>query len=195
MLVTDRRRLAPGALPDRARQAAAAGVDWIQLREKDLGDRELLALARAVLVALEGTPGRLLVNGRPDVATLAGAHGVQLPEQGLPAAEVRRAFPDLVVGVSCHSPEAALRAESAGAHFVVLGPLFATPGKDRPLGPARFAEAARGLGVPAFAIGGIDLETAPSALAAGASGLAAIRLFLDPPEPLPGLVRRLKEHA
>jgi thiamine-phosphate pyrophosphorylase len=193
MLVSDRARSGGRAWAERARDAAVAGIDWIQVREKDLGARALLALAAQAQEAVAGTATRVLVNGRPDVALACGAAGVQLPERGLPVREVRRAFPALVIGASCHSLAAAQRAEEGGADFVVLGPVFATPGKEvSVLGPGRLAEVARALRVPVYAIGGVDLASAARARAAGASGLAAIRLFLDPPGGLPVLVRRLK---
>jgi thiamine-phosphate pyrophosphorylase len=192
MLVSDRGRQGARALPERARDAAAAGVDWVQVRERTLCDAALLRLAAAVQAAVAGSATRVLVSGRPDVAMAAGAAGVQLPEAGLPVREVRRAFPALVVGASCHSLEAARRAEDGGADFVVLGPVFATPGKERPLGTERLQEVARALRVPVYAIGGIDASSAARAVAAGARGLAAIRLFLDPPEPLASLAARLR---
>jgi thiamine-phosphate pyrophosphorylase len=178
MLVTDRRLLPEDGLPALVAGAARAGVDYVQLREKDLGDRALLELAREVCAAAAGTGARVLVNGRPDVALAAGAHGVQLPADGLPAADVRRAFPDLLVGVSCHSVEAAARAERAGAHLVLLGPVFPTRGKERALGTGPLAAAAAAAGVPVLAIGGITPETAGDALRAGARGVAAIRAFV-----------------
>jgi thiamine-phosphate pyrophosphorylase len=182
MLVTDRRRLGSRSLPALAREAAEAGVDYVQLREKDLGSRALVALAREVVAAVAGTPCAVLVNGRPDVAELVRARGVQLPERGLPVAEVRRAFPRLLVGASCHSVEAAVRAEADGADLVVMGPVFATPGKDeRLLGLQPLAAAARALRVPVHAIGGIDPSTAGRAVSAGARGLAAIRAFAAGP--------------
>jgi thiamine-phosphate diphosphorylase len=193
MLVSDRGRQGARGLPQRAAAAAAAGIDWVQVREKDLPDAALLALVRDVQSAVAGGATRVLVNGRPDVAAAAGAAGVQLPEEGLPVPEVRRAFPALVLGASCHSPAAARRAEQAGADLVVFGPVFATPGKEaRSLGIEGLAEAVRSVRVPVYAIGGVDAANAAAAVAVGARGLAAIRLFLDPPEPLPALVARLK---
>jgi thiamine-phosphate pyrophosphorylase len=193
MLVSDRGRQAGRALPDRAREAAAAGVEFVQIREKDLTDGALLRLAMAVQAAVAGTATRVLVSGRPDIALAAGTAGVQLPEEGLPVRAVRAAFPGFVIGASRHSLVAARRAQDEGADFVVLGPIFSTPAKEsRALGAARLSEVAAALRVPVYAIGGIDTSTAPRALAAGARGLAAIRLFLDPPEPLHALVRRLK---
>jgi thiamine-phosphate pyrophosphorylase len=192
MWVSDRARSAR-PLPEAARAAAEAGIDWVQVREKDLTGAELLRLATEVRASVDGTSTRVLVNGRPDVACGSGAAGVQLPEAGLPVRDVRRAFPALVVGASCHSLDAARRAEEEGADFVVLGPIYATPGKEeRVLGPERLAEVARAVHVPVYAIGGIDLGNAAQARAAGARGLAAIRLFGEPPRSLPELVRRLK---
>jgi thiamine-phosphate diphosphorylase len=191
MLVSDRRRLPVGAFPDLAREAALAGVDQLQVREKDLASASLLALVAAVVAATRGTAARVLVSSRPDVAEAAGAAGVQLPEQGLPVAEVKRSFPALTLGASRHSLEGALRAEAEGADFVLLGPIFATPGKEmRSLGLPLLREAAARLRIPVLAIGGIDRKTAPQALQAGAAGLAAIRAFVD--EPMAAAVAALR---
>jgi thiamine-phosphate pyrophosphorylase len=105
---------------------------------------------------------------------------VQLPEAGLPVAEVKRCFPGLTLGASRHSLDGARRAEEEGADFVLLGPVFETPGKTQPpLGLSPLAEAARALRVPVHAIGGVSVRTAGPARAAGARGLAAIRPFLE----------------
>ncbi len=179
-LVSDRRRLAGGDVAALAAAAAGAGVEFVQVREKDLPDGELARLVRAVVEAVARTRTRVLVNGRPDVAELAGAHGVQLPEEGLPVAEVKRAFPRLIVGASRHSLDGARGAEAEGADFVLLGPIFPTPGKAQPpLGLGVLAEVARALRVPVHAIGGVSADNAGAARAAGARGLAAIRPFLE----------------
>jgi len=194
MLVSDRRRLAGGDLPRLAAAAAGAGVDWIQVREKDLVDRELARLTGAVVRAIEGTRARVLVSGRPDVAEVAGADGVQLPEEGLPVSEVRRSFPRLVVGASRHSVEGARQAEAEGADFVLLGPIFATPGKEgQALGLDPLGAAARALRIPVHAIGGVTAQTAGAACGAGARGLAAIRAFL--PADVAAAVRALRVGA
>ena len=191
MVVSDRRRLRDGTLAGLARAAAEAGADWFQLREKDLGGAALLRQARDVVAAAAGTRLRVAVNGRPDVARAAGAQGVHLPERGLPARDVRVAFPGLEVGVSCHALDAARRAEEAGAHYVVLGPVFATAGKDRPLGLAALEEAARALRVPVLAIGGITPANAAAVWATGVAGVAAIGAFLEaPPREVVPLLRR-----
>jgi thiamine-phosphate diphosphorylase len=159
-----------------ARRAAEAGIDLFQLREKALTGRALLDLAREVHEALSGSPTRLIVNGRPDVATLAGAAGVQLPADGLPARDVRRVFPGLETGVSTHDLEDARRAAEAGAHYILFGPVFATPGKEaRATGAAALAEVVRAVPVPVLAIGGVNEAHVSRVRRAGAVGFAAIR--------------------
>jgi thiamine-phosphate diphosphorylase len=174
-----------------AKHCARAGVDTFQVREKNLTDAELRDLVLRIVAAVKGTGTRVLVNSRPDVAELCGAAGVQLPELGLPVREVRRFFPALRIGASRHSLEGALEAEAEGADFVVLGPVFATPGKEeRALGRGVLARAASSLHIGVHAIGGIDAKTAPLALQAGARGLCAIRAFLQ--EPIEAVVSSLR---
>ena len=169
-------------LVERAAAAARAGLDVVQVREKALSDRALVTVVSAVRAALFSTATRLFVNGRPDVALAAGADGVQVPEEGLPVADVKRAFPSLTVGASCHSVDAVRRAAGEGADFVLLGPVFATPGKeDRPLGLDVLAAAAAAVAVPVHAIGGVTPARVPALRAAGARGGAAIRPFLEGP--------------
>ncbi len=180
-LVTDRRR-ARGDLAALCGAAARAGADFIQVREKDLEGRALLDLVSAVMAAVAGTEARVLVNGRPDVALAAGASGVQLPEDGLPVLDVKRAFPGLIVGASRHDADGALRAAHEGADFVLLGPVLPTPGKEgRSLGLDTLASVTRTTRVPVHAIGGIDAVGAAAAARAGAAGVAAIRPFLADP--------------
>jgi thiamine-phosphate pyrophosphorylase len=177
MIVTDR-RLAPGG--DVIAQVAAAlagaqpGEVLVQLREKDLGGRDLAALARA-LVAL-GAP--VLVNDRVDVALAAGAAGVHLPEDGMEVAAARQLLPPgAIVGASVHSVEAAARSD---ADLVLLGPIWDSPGK-RPCGLSALAAAAARTRV--WAIGGIDASRAAEARAAGAAGVAVIRAVMAARDP------------
>jgi thiamine-phosphate diphosphorylase len=193
-MVTDGRGRAASieALVERAAAAARAGVDVVQVREKTLSDRALLAVVSAVRAALRPLPTRLLVNGRPDIALAAGADGVQVPEDGLPVADVKRAFPSLTVGASCHSVDAVRRAAGEGADFVLLGPVFATPGKEeRVLGLDVLAAAASAVAVPVHAIGGVTPARVPALRAAGARGGAAIRPFLE--GPADAIVRAFRE--
>lgn len=199
--VTDRRSL-PEFEPRKAQEtllskieaAAASGVDWIQIREKDLSGRDCALLVQKALQraakspASSGAPARILVNDRLDVALSERTSGVHLGENSLPLPETRRLVGNrnepegFLIGVSCHSLEAARSAASAGADYLFFGPVFATPSKatfGAPQGLERLAEVCRAVPIPVLAIGGITLANAPDCLTAGASGIAAIRLFQD----------------
>jgi thiamine-phosphate pyrophosphorylase len=193
--ITDRHVLEPRKLRSRIAETASAGVDLIQLREKDLATRELVELAHDALHATRNTTTRLVVNDRLDIALAAGAAGVHLGRESLRAGDVRRIVPaDFLVGVSCHSPDEAREAESSGADYILLGPIFPTPSKlhyGPPLGVEKLREAARQVKIPVLALGGITVERALECRAAGAAGIAAIRLFQEA-ESLPKLVRQLR---
>jgi len=175
------------ALLEIIRHAATAGVDWIQIREKDLEARSLAELARLAVADARETRASILVNDRLDVALTAGAAGVHLGETSLPVeavAEWRRSGrrTDFRMGVSCHSAEAACAAERAGADYILFGPVFATPSKaafGAPQGIQRLREVCVAVRIPVLAIGGIRIENAASCIAAGATGVAAIRLFQE----------------
>lgn len=186
-LITDR-RLAPelAARLGLALAGAPAGRVAVHLREKDLAGRDLLALARSLGAVCRAHGQRLLVNDRVDVALAAGADGVHLPAAGLPPAAARRLLgPSALVGVSCHSAADVVRARDGGATYATFGPVHDTPSKrafGAPVGVAALREAAR-LGLPLVALGGVDAENAPEAVAAGAAGVAAIRAWLEGPNP------------
>jgi thiamine-phosphate pyrophosphorylase len=175
------------ALLEAIRRAAAAGVDWIQIREKDLEARPLAALVRRAIDATRRTGARILVNDRLDVALAAGAAGVHLGEWSLPVetvAEWRRSSgrAEFQIGVSCHSIEAARAAERRGADYIFFGPVFSTPSKASfgpPQGIERLRQVCAAVRIPVLAIGGVNLENAASCMDAGAAGLAAIRLFQE----------------
>jgi thiamine-phosphate pyrophosphorylase len=168
----------------------AAGIDGVQLREKDLDDCSLLALARRARAVL--AHARLLVNGRLDIALAAAANGVHLPSDGLPVALLRkRCGPGVLIGRSTHSVEEVESARAAGADYVVFGPVFATPGKERfgpPAGISGLARAAA-VGLPVYALGGVTLERLADVATAGAAGAAGIRLFIAPPADLEEVTR------
>ena len=151
------------------------GVEYIQLREKEMCSRDMIALARAALLRMEGTPSKLLINTRADVAIACGAHGVHLPSRSPAVREWRRILPHHVIGVSCHTPEDLAAAD--GADFVFFSPVFDSPGKGAPIGIAGLAEAVRLSPVPVLALGGITWENAEECLRAGVAGIAGIRLF------------------
>ena len=193
-LITDR-----ALAPDLASRAAAAlaglppGTAAIHLREKDLGGRDLLVLARTLAGVCRAHRQVLLVNDRLDVAVAAGADGVHLPSAGVPPAEARRLLgPGALVGVSCHSTADVSRALAGGASYATFSPIHDTPSKrpyGPPLGVAALRDAVR-LGLPLVALGGIDAPRAAEARAAGAAGVAAIRAWLVGGDPA-GAVRAL----
>ena len=187
-LITDRRALGPdpGACEQLVRLAGAAArasLDIVQLRERDLAARDLVALARRMRDAMRGTATRLVVNDRLDVAIAAGADGVHLATHSLSPRAIRACTgAGLFVGASTHSAAEVAEAEAGGADYVVCGPAYDTPSKrafGEPLGPALVGAIARSARIPVLALGGISRENAGEALAAGASGLAAIRLFQE----------------
>jgi thiamine-phosphate pyrophosphorylase len=169
--VTDRSQ---GDVLTYARRAIAAGVDMIQIREKDLPARQLLELVCQVRDLAAGTSTRILVNDRLDIALAAGVDGVHLPANGLPPAKVRPFVK--VLGVSTHTLQEALQAEQARSDFIVFGPIFDTPGK-LPVGLDVLREVASRVKIPVLAIGGITPENTQEVLTAGAAGIAGIRLF------------------
>lgn len=144
----------------------------------------LYALAEHAVAITRGSETRLIVNDRFDVARAAGADGVQLTTQSLPVSIVRRLCgKDLLIGVSTHSLETARAAAKDGADFVVFGPVFETESK-RIFGPPQGLEKLREVvsvleGFPVVAIGGIERENIEQCYKAGASGVAAIRLFSE----------------
>jgi thiamine-phosphate pyrophosphorylase len=179
-----------------AGRAAAAGIRIVQLREKNLKPRVLYELAMGCAAAVRESDTLILVNDRADVARAANCHGVHLTTGSLAAAVVRRAFgPHFVVGVSTHSLAEARAARDGGADFALFGPIFDTPSKRAygpPPGLAALSEAAGALApFPLVALGGLSEANAPAAIAAGAAGIAAIRLFFEA-EDLAAIVRRLR---
>jgi len=193
-LITDR-RLAPdlAGRADAALAGLAPGCVAIQLREKDLGGGDLLALARRLAAVCRARGQLLLVNDRVDVALAAGADGVHLPSAGIPPAGARALLgPAALVGVSCHSAADVRRAREGGASYASFGPVHETPSK-LPFGPPVGVEALRAaapLGLPLVALGGMDAARAPEVFAAGAHGVAVVRAWLEGPDPA-GAVRAL----
>lgn len=170
-------------------EAAHAGVDYVQLREKDLPARELESLAQeaAQVIRDSRSKTRLLINSRTDIALAARADGVHLTSNDLPPVDVRKIWraaqkqdePVIVIGVSCHNEAEVIDAKRAAADFVVFGPVFEKRAAElSPVGIDQLRKVCRHQ-IPVIALGGVTLENARSCIEAGASGVAGIRLFQE----------------
>jgi thiamine-phosphate pyrophosphorylase len=200
--VTDRRAFSGDdivqrrTLLDKIEEAAQAGIDYIQLREKDLAPRELESFASEAVARIRGARTRvangkrgttLLINSRTDVAIAVGANGVHLPANDVSPVDVHRVWNSnrdslvrLTISLSCHTLEDVCRAETDGADLAVFAPVFGK--KDAPTRPPIGLEGLRAAcrsRIPLFALGGVTLENATACLEAGAAGIAAIRLFQE----------------
>jgi thiamine-phosphate pyrophosphorylase len=180
--ITDRRSLPPGtSLLESVARNLDAGIEWIQIREKDLSALELFALTTRVLALPNPFHSKVLVNTRIDVALAAGAGGAHLPA-GSPAPRDWRGYTPagFLIGVSCHSLDEVRAAEAEGADYAVFGPVFLPRSKATgvgPLGIEALAQAARAVRMPLLALGGITHANAEDCLRAGAAGVAAISLY------------------
>ena len=191
-----------------ARGLIEAGVHAIQLRDKQLGDRELLERARLLrdliqdIGPVESLPydrPLLIVNDRPDLAALAGADGVQVGQEELSVKDVRSIIgPDMLLGVSIHSIEQARQAVLDGANYLGVGPTFASGTKsfEEFPGVALLREVAAEIRLPAFAIGGIGRQNVEEVLAAGFTRIAvcgAVTAASNPTEAVRELLKTLND--
>lgn len=180
--ITDRRAL--GGLENLLSVIARVlntGIEFIQIREKDLPARQLAELVTAALAMPNPHHARILVNTRVDVALAAGAHGAHLPGGSPPPSTWRAIVPaSFLFGVSCHSLAGLRDAEAGGADFAFYSPIFESsskPGYGPALGLEALRAAARAVRIPVLALGGITEQNTPACLQAGASGIAGISLF------------------
>ncbi len=184
-LVTDSRLVGASRLVAAVAEAAAGGVNLVQLREKELPTRDLLGLAEQLRAALDPLGVPLVINGRADVAFAAGAAGVHLPADGLPVAGARAALgTSFLVGRSVHSAAEALQIGDQHVDYLMLGTIF--PSRSHTSGPTIGIEAVRAASagrVPVVAIGGITPANAASVVAAGADGVAVISAILRSRDP------------
>lgn len=211
--ITDGRQLgSERRLLEKIAEAANAGVDYIQLRERHLSARELESLGQdAVQIVREaGSATKILLNSRIDVALAVNADGVHLRSDDISASEARSIWAksaggtNCVIAVSCHKSEEIFSAEAHGADFVVFGPVFGKAATHAPAvgiealrevisrgGPIDVkVEAGQTLRMPIFALGGVSLEHADECRAAGAAGVAAIRMFQE--NDIADVIRKLK---
>jgi len=169
-----------------AEAVLAGGADVLQLREKELADRELLERARILRDLTHRSGALLIVNDRPDVAVLSGADGVHLGQDDLPPAEVRRMVgPGMLVGWSTHSAAQAAEAAGLPVDYIGVGPFAptATKGYETGMGPELVNAARRRTGLPIVAIGGITCDNAARAIEAGATAVAACAALCGADDP------------
>jgi len=188
---------------DQIRFAAAAGVETVQVREPDLEARDLFALVQAGLSIVRGTGTKLVVNDRLDVALTAGADGVHLKAESIPAAVVRPAVPPgFQIGQSVHSVDEVTQLTGT-VDYVIAGTIWPTESKRSSMqcigadGLGRIVRASR---MPVLAIGGVSMERIADVARSGAAGVAAIGLFMSPTNeavcravPLENLVKKARQ--
>jgi thiamine-phosphate pyrophosphorylase len=176
-LITDRKQTKV-PLPEAVRLALKGGVQAVQLREKDLPVRGLLALARELRVLTTEYGSKLFINDRVDVAVAVEADGVHLGHQSMPPEAVRRIVGDgMLIGVSTHNVEEARAAEAGGADFITFGPVFNTPSKasfGKPVGLEYLKSVKKSIHIPFFGLGGIKSGNISQVLDCGAIGVAMI---------------------
>jgi len=186
-LVTDRRQTNGRALVDVVAAALDGGIRAVQLRERDLTTRELLALAERLRALTLRYAAALLINDRVDVALACAADGVHLPADSFAVADARALLgAQRLIGVSTHAPAEIATAAAAGADFTVFGPIYDTPAKrafGAPLGLTVLAAARAASKLPLLAIGGIDSGRVGEVRAGGADGVAVIRAVLAADDP------------
>ena len=188
-LVTDRTRLCAGCdgessrrcLIAQVKEAVAAGVDLVQIRERGVDAALLAGFVTQAVSAARGSDTRIIVNDRLDVARACGADGVHLRADSVPPASVRAIVPPgFLVGRSVHGADEA-RLVAADVDYVIAGTMYPTPSKPgagRWLGVDGLAAVAQAVRVPVLAIGGVTIAHLPDVAGAGAAGIAAIGLFL-----------------
>lgn len=185
-LITDR-AASPRPPVEVVEECLGAGLRAVQLREKDLEVRALLALATPLRELTRHHGARLLINDRADVAMAVAADGVQRTHASLPVAALRGITPPgFLIGASAHSTAEASEAAAQGADFVVFGPVYDTPSKRRygpPQGLAALEAAAAATARPVVAVGGITPARVPEVLATGAAGVAVIGAIYAAPRP------------
>lgn len=162
-------------------RAVKSGIDLIQIREKDLNDRQLLELSRKIVNAAEGISTHILLNDRLDIALAAGVAGVHLGSHTAPIEVVRQHAPQgFLIGASTHSLEEAVTAEEGGADFIVFGPVFYTPSKakyGKPVGVEALKAVCARISIPVFPLGGIQSENFGKLLDIPIAGIAGISMF------------------
>lgn len=186
-LVTDRKLTQGRDLCAVVEQALDGGVQAIQLREKDLGGKELFELADKISVLCQGYNAQLFINDRIDVALAVGAAGVQLGKTSLPIATARALLgADKLIGFSSHGVDEAIAAQRNGANFLLFGPVYFTPSKapfGAPQGVAALKELVEKVTLPVYAIGGINAANLAATMNTGVRGVALISAIMSAENP------------
>ena len=185
-LVTDRAQTGGRALIDVVGAALQGGIRAVQLRERDMSARELLALAVRLRESTRAAGAALLINDRVDVALACDADGVHLPAGSDPAASRALLGPDKLIGVSLHTVTEAEAIDRSVVDYAIAGPAFETPSKPGygpEIGHKGLAEIARAAPVPVLAIGGLNATRAAEVLAAGPRGIAVMGSIMRAVDP------------
>jgi thiamine-phosphate pyrophosphorylase len=211
-LITDRRRLVDGddsfraarvELAEQSRQAVNAGVDLIQIRERDLETAQLVDVVGDLVDIARGSPTRIVVNDRLDVAMACGAAGVHLRADSIPPlaarsiagpAALRQLLSGFLFGRSVHRLDEAVE-HAAAVDYLIAGTVFPSvskPGADCLLGQSGLRQMTNAVGVPVLAIGGVTVERVARIAVAGASGVAGIGLFLTAASSMPDVVAAVR---
>jgi thiamine-phosphate pyrophosphorylase len=182
LVVTDRDQTNGRPLVPLLQQVLTAAAPAIQIRERDLSAGDLVSLVREVQTVAAPHRSQLLINDRIDVALGLEGVGVHLRSNSLPVRIARKLLgAERLLGVSVHTSEEAVRAESQGADYVILGPIYETPSKQAfgpPLGIHTLEKVCRLVDIPIIGIGGVTAARASEMLGAGAFGVAVIRAIL-----------------
>jgi thiamine-phosphate pyrophosphorylase len=186
-LVTDRSALPATSLQDVVESCLAAGLKAVQLREKDMAVRDLLGLAHTLRDSTRRHGAKLLINDRADVALAVGADGVQRAGTSLPVSALRAISPSgFLIGASVHAVDEARAAESAGADFLLFGPVYDTPSKRQygpPQGLAALGQVSSAVSLPVFGVGGVTPGRVAEVMRTGAAGVAVIGAILAAERP------------
>ena len=168
--------------PERLRSRLEAGIRLVQVRAKAAPSAALRRFVRIAVEAAERTGARIFVNGLPETARAAGAHGAHLPARALAHLTERPAWPGFGLAASCHDARELAFARALGVDFAVLSPVRATPThpEARPIGWEGFSRLVEPVDFPVYALGGLGRGDREAAWAAGAQGIAAIRGLWSP---------------
>jgi len=166
-----------------ARIAVKYNITYLQLREKDLSDRELIAISKEIIKITSGSPTKFIMNDRADLAKVAGADGLHLGQDDLTLQEAKSIFgEDKIYGLSTHSLEQVSIATSQNPDYIGFGPIFPTPTKAKPdpaVGLSNIKQVVENSPVPVVAIGGIDETNAEEVIYKGAHNICLVRYFMN----------------